>query len=157
MLLNIFLIMELGLLIGSFLSRFRNRFVPYFTMILAAYLVSPYSEELAGQISQSTDGKSPVYRFVELFNIMPLVYTKFAPNYSFGESLLPYRVALILFWCAAVLTGIFLSVPRIRKWGKLSVQMKKKDARHIVLLVSVKDTGIGIKESVKEVLSLLFI
>ena len=55
MLLNIFLIMELGLLIGSFLSRFRNRFVPYFTMILAAYLVSPYSEELAGQISQSTD------------------------------------------------------------------------------------------------------
>lgn len=120
MLLNIFLIMELGLLIGSFLSRFRNRFVPYFTMILAAYLVSPYSEELAGQISQSTDGKSPVYRFVELFNIMPLVYTKFAPNYSFGESLLPYRVALILFWCAAVLTGIFLSVPRTRKWGKLS-------------------------------------
>lgn len=97
------------------MSRFRNRFVPYFTMILAAYLVSPYSEELAGQISQSTDGKSPVYRFVELFNIMPLVYTKFAPNYSFGESLLPYRMELSvgLRMTADVLMEVDESLPDI--------------------------------------------
>lgn len=116
MLLNIFLIMELGALIGSFLSGFQKRIVSYVCMIMVAYLVSPYPERLADQVSISTNGKAPVYYLVELFNIMPLVNTNYTPNYSFGESLLPYRIALIFFWCALVASCILFSVNRLRKW-----------------------------------------
>ncbi len=52
-----------------------------------------------------------------------------------------------------IITNILTNAVKYTEKGSvtLRVQMKKKDARHIVLLVSVKDTGIGIKES-KEVL-----
>lgn len=119
MLLNIFLIMELGNLTGAFLSGFRGRITAYLAMVLAAWLVSPCPEHMADQVCRSTNGKTPVYHLVELFNILPLVNTKFTPNFSFGESLLPYRVALILFWCAVMGTGILFSSSRTRKWSLL--------------------------------------
>lgn len=123
MLLNIFLIMELGGLIGLCLSHFQNRIIAYTTMIIVNYLVSLYPERLADQISVASEGKTPIYYFVEIFNIMPLVNTNYAPNYSFGESLLPYRIALILFWCAVLVTGMLFSVRSLRKWTILAVLM----------------------------------
>ena len=52
-----------------------------------------------------------------------------------------------------IITNILTNAVKYTEKGSvtLRVQMKKKDSRHIVLQVAVKDTGIGIKES-KEVL-----
>lgn len=105
-LVNISLILELGILIGIFLSKFKNRIATYTVMIVIAYMVSPYPERIADQISMSTQGKTPIYKIVEMFNIMPLVSTNYTPNYAFGESLLPYRIALIMFWIFLVGTLI---------------------------------------------------
>lgn len=52
-----------------------------------------------------------------------------------------------------IITNILTNAVKYTEKGSvtLRVKMKKKDSRHIVLLVAVQDTGIGIKES-KEVL-----
>jgi hypothetical protein len=121
MILNIFLIMELASLIGAFLSGGRSRIISYLVMIFAAYMVSPYPERIADSISRSTNGNATVYWFVEACNILPLVNTNFTPNLPFGESLLPYRIAIILFWCVVFLTGIIFSSRRTRKWGVIGL------------------------------------
>lgn len=108
-LVNISLILELGVMIGIFLSKFKNRIVTYTVMIVITYMVSPYPERIADQISIATQGKTAIYKIVEMFNIMPLVSTNYMPNYAFGESLLPYRIALIMFWMVFVITLILIT------------------------------------------------
>ena len=119
---NIFLIMELGMLIGSLLSGIRWRIIAYLLMIGVSYLVSPYPEQMADQICRSVKaGKTSIYAFVEACNIMPLVHTGFAPSFSFGESILPYRIALILFWIMIVVTLLIFSSRKTRKCTILGV------------------------------------
>lgn len=105
---NFFLILELASCIGLLLSGTRKRIMAYAVMLLIIYAVSPYPERIADAQCMAGNIKHSIYPIVELFNIMPLVNSGFSVNTAFGESVLFYRISLILFWTAVVILLLFL-------------------------------------------------
>lgn len=105
---NFFLILELASCIGLLLSGTRKRIMAYAVMLLIIYAVSPYPERIADAQCMAGNVKHSIYPIVELFNIMPLVNSGFSVNTAFGESVLFYRISLILFWTAVVILLLFL-------------------------------------------------
>ncbi|MDD3745229.1 MAG: hypothetical protein PHD70_01995 [Anaerostipes sp.] len=120
MLLEIFLIAELGIVIGFFCSKIKNRILVYGFMLLIVYMVSPYPEKIADIQSLSSNGKGTIYPLVEALNIMPLVQTNFMPNFSFGESVLFYQVSRILFWISLFFMGILITRKYHIRWVLLT-------------------------------------
>lgn len=121
MMVNIFLILELGSLIGLLLSKTRKRILSYAVILLVIYGVSPYVERIADAQAVSGNVTHSIYPLVELFNIMPLVNSGFPTMDPFGENILFYRVSLILFWIMAVLTFIFWTNQASKKKMAVSI------------------------------------
>lgn len=109
MLINIFLIMELGSLIGLMLTGIKRRILSYALILCIIYLVSPYPERIADAQCVAGNISHSIYPIVELFNIMPLVNSGFPPIAVFGESILFYRLSLILFWMMFAVTMMLLT------------------------------------------------
>ena len=114
---NVFLVMELGILAGLLFSKIRNRIPAYAGMMLIAYLVSPYPERIADAQCMAGNLEHNIFPLVELFGILPSVRTGFDANPAFGESLSPARISLIFFWSAAIL--FLLCLPVRQRAGRL--------------------------------------
>lgn len=108
MFVNIFMILELASCIGMLVSKFKNRITAYLLMLAITYCTSPYPEKIADAQCMAGNIKHSIYPIVEFFNIMPLVNDGFPTNYMFGQSILGYRIFLILFWIAVCIFAIFL-------------------------------------------------
>lgn len=115
MMVNVFLIMELGNLMGLFLSKIKKRIIAYAIMILVVYLVSPYPERIADAQCVAGNYTRSIYPIIECFNIMPLTNTGFDTIAGYGEPLEVPRISLILFWIACFCLLICLS-EKCKKW-----------------------------------------
>lgn len=112
--LNYYLIPFTAIMFGTYFALTSNRLNCYLLLVLSTLLGTEYFRSIQDMIYQTTN-----------FNIYPLfnafdIFTHdldWAPNYSFGESILPNRWCACLFWCI-LLSGLILyktSVPKNRK------------------------------------------
>lgn len=106
---NIFLILQLASCIGFCLSKTEKRIFSYLVFLIIVYCVSPYPEKIADAQCMAGNIKNSIYPIVEFLNIMPLVNSGFSTIYAFGQSILSYRIALILFWTSMVVFFILMS------------------------------------------------
>ena len=99
---EMFCIPILGILIGICAALVFKRLHAYLFMTFFALLTSPIFEGIAFTIFQTT-GKN-IYPIFEFFNFYS-PSLNWVDNYSFGFSLLPYRLELLFMWM-----GIFASI-----------------------------------------------
>ncbi len=89
-----------GSLMGIGLSFTFKRLPGYLIMVVFLLLSSPLSGMISHLVSSSTLSKVDIAPCFDIFNIYPL-NLDFASLYSFGISLLPYKLATIFFWLLA--------------------------------------------------------
>lgn len=103
MFLNIYLVMQLAIVIGGSLSTLENRIVIYSIMTMMTLLSSPFAESMAYSIDVSDLTNHGIagtmaFKFISYFYIIPRFHMKWITRPEFGEPVLLYRVFIILFW-----------------------------------------------------------
>lgn len=103
MFLNIYLVMQLAIVIGGSLSTLENRIVIYSIMTMMTLLSSPFAESMAYSIDVSDLTNNGIagamaFKFISYFYIIPRFHMKWITRPEFGEPVLLYRVFIILFW-----------------------------------------------------------
>lgn len=101
--LNIYLVMQLAIMIGGSLAVLRNRIVIYSIMTMMTLLSSPFAESMAYSIDMSDltnhgSAGEMAFKFISYFYIIPRFHMKWITRPEFGEPVLLYRVFIILFW-----------------------------------------------------------
>lgn len=101
--LNCYLVMILAIVIGGSLAWIENRIVVYSIMTAFGILSSPFAEKMAytivlGETSGNGTFGRIIYKFISYFYIIPRFDMKWMPRAEFGESILPYRYFIIIFW-----------------------------------------------------------
>lgn len=103
MFLNIYLVMQLAIVIGGSLATLENRIVIYSIMTMMTLLSSPFAESMAYSIDVSDLTNHGIagtmaFKFISYFYIIPRFHMKWITRPEFGEPVLLYRVFIILFW-----------------------------------------------------------
>lgn len=113
-LLNVFLLGNVGIFMGLMLSANNTRLSAYIVMFLFALFTSPISENLIGTLTNYTGYNW--YKIGYLFFLVP-PSMGFVVDYSFISSLLPYRFLFALFW---ILFSLSMFLFRIRAKNRKS-------------------------------------
>ncbi|MBQ5560651.1 MAG: hypothetical protein IIT46_12905 [Lachnospiraceae bacterium] len=105
---NDFIIMEIGCVIGASLAVLRHRVGAYVVMTFLALVISPYMWSVANlfYISGGAQAGKKAYGVLYFFNLMPRLDLKWLPLEEFGEPLLPYRLFIMMFWIMGFITFI---------------------------------------------------
>ena len=116
---NCYLVMILAIIIGGALASIGNRIMVYSILTSFGILSSPFAEKMAytivlGELSGDGIVGRSVYKFISYFYIIPRFDMKLMPRSEFGESVLPYRYFILLFWIFFFLTVLFI----VRKKNK---------------------------------------
>lgn len=93
----LFMVPLAGALIGMSVSLLSKRLHSYLIMIAFALLSSPLGGLIAFTVVDAAGAKYDFAPVFDIFNMYP-VDLDFTPNYSFGMSLLPYKIEGIMFW-----------------------------------------------------------
>lgn len=91
----VFLISLLSINLGMLIHKIENRIVGIVLILLIVFISSPYIDRITNTLMDTMDIN--IFKVKNLFDIFP-INLSFIPNASFGFSVLPYKVALILFW-----------------------------------------------------------
>ena len=95
-LLNYFLIPVMGICFGVFFALFSKRLIAYLLLVLITLLSSPFMNDIALLIYESTEvNVFPAFKMLDFFT--PSL--NWTPVYAFGHTILPYRWATVGFWC----------------------------------------------------------
>lgn len=110
MLVNFFMTGLIAILFGMLLALVFKRLVAFFASAVVIFLASPIFESIAEKeiISQRLN----LFPIEGIFNIYtPSLF--WMPNFLFGYSILPYRIALLIFWIFALLAALLgLLIPK---------------------------------------------
>ena len=110
---NVFLIGLIGISAALAISRIQKRIAAY-AVIMAVIFASSYMvNEIATMVMIITDYAVNLFDLLDMFNIM-VPWLRHIPNCALGFSEMTYRVCLILFWSALLIT-IYLIAGSIRK------------------------------------------
>ena len=110
---NIFLIGLIGISAALVISKIQKRIAAY-AVIMAVIFASSYMvNEIATMVMIITDYAVNLFDLLDMFNIM-VPGLRHIPNCALGFSEMTYRVCLILFWSALLIT-IYLIAGSIRK------------------------------------------
>ena len=110
---NIFLIGLIGISAALAISKIQKRIAAY-AVIMAVIFASSYMiGEIANMIMIITDYAVNLFDLLDMFNIM-VPGLDFIPNFAIGFSEMTYRICLILFWSALLIT-IYLIAGSSRK------------------------------------------
>ena len=100
---NIFLIGLIGISAALAISKIQKRIAAY-AVIMAVIFASSYMiGEIANMIMIITDYAVNLFDLLDVFNIM-VPGLDFIPNFAIGFSEMTYRICLILFWSALLIT-----------------------------------------------------
>lgn len=100
-LVNFFMTGLMAILFGMLLALVFKRLVAFFIGAVFIFLTSPMFESIAER--EILSNRLNLYPIEEIFNIYtPSLF--WMPNFLFGYSILPYRIALLVFWIFAMLT-----------------------------------------------------
>ena len=100
---NIFLIGLIGISAALAISKIQKRIAAY-AVIMAVIFASSYMiGEIANMIMIITDYAVNLFDLLDMFNIM-VPGLDFIPNFAIGFSEMTYRICLILFWSALLIT-----------------------------------------------------
>ena len=112
----IFLNGILAICFGVLFHRIGNRIVGYGLILAVIFISSPYVEKLTNTLMDTMNIN--LFAFKNCFDIFP-INLRFAINYEFGFSVLPYKIAVIVFWIAFAAAGVVfvLRLPRRRLWA----------------------------------------
>ncbi len=93
--LNVFLILLIGILLGAAVSFVKQRIAAYVVMLIAVFLSTPMFTAITDAIYEGTGKNIALLRGI--FDIFP-PSLGYSPIYSFGYSILPYRLDISFFW-----------------------------------------------------------
>lgn len=117
--LHIFMVMELAITIGLTMAAFRRRILSYVIMSVLILATCPFASTIARMISETSMGSLQPGRIafgvISPFYIVPKLNLSFATSAAFGESLLPDRIFIILFWLCLCATIICITRKK-KKW-----------------------------------------
>lgn len=99
----IFLNGILAVCFGCLFHRIGNRIAGYGLILLVIFISSPYMEKITNTLMDTMNIN--LFAFKNCFDIFP-INLRFAINYEFGFSVLPYKIAVIVFWIAFVTAGL---------------------------------------------------
>ncbi len=111
---NIYLVMQLAVIIGASLACILNRVAVYSVMTAMILLSSPFAENLANSIDMSSGSDYSLsgriaFKIISYFYILPRFNLKTMPRAEFGEPVLLYRIFIIFFWSLFFITvGLIL-------------------------------------------------
>lgn len=129
-LVNFFMTGLLAILFGMLLALVFKRLVAFLISAIVIFLASPMFESIAEREILSSGGLN-LYPVEEIFNIYtPSLF--WMPNFLFGYSILPYRIALLIFWIFAALAALF----------GLLIQKNRIRFCSIIVCVAVSVSGI---------------
>ncbi len=106
-----FLVPLTGALLGMAAALSLKPLFAYSIMVLFALFSSPLGGMLAFLVSEATREAVDIFFLFDFFNIFPLDLD-WTPLYAFGISLLPYKIAVILFWMLVSLAVVVLKVTK---------------------------------------------
>lgn len=114
MLVNFFMTGLVAILLGMLLALVFKRVVAFLVGAIVIFLGSPMFESIAE--AEILSSRLNLYPVEEIFNIYtPSLF--WMPNFMIGYSLLPYRIALLIFWVFALLAallGLLIQKNKIR-------------------------------------------
>lgn len=110
--LNYFLVMELGIIVGDALSNLKYKAFSYVVMTFFSIMVSAFPQQIAYMIltSQGENAGAIAYEITSFFNVIPKLDLYYLTLAEFGENILPYRFFLIGFW--GLLFGIVITIKK---------------------------------------------
>ena len=115
--LHIFMVMELGIVIGTSLAVFRKRIVPYVVMTMFILLSCPFATSMASTVMLSSmkswNPGRVAFKIISNFYIVPRFDMNYIADDCFGESLLADRIFIILFWI--VFFAVIVCITRKKK------------------------------------------
>ncbi len=122
--LDFFLIGILATLAGAYIAAMKKKVTQYIALLAVIFLTSPIFTSMFPTALLMTDIAN-IYPFTNLFDIFP-PNQRYSVFFSYGNSVLPYRFEVVLFWC--LLTVFLMS---------LSAKGTMKNRRNIALSVAV--------------------
>ena len=117
--LNIFFVSLIGILFGGIMSMLKSRITAYLIMVVLFFLASPAFDLISITLFEGTGVN--IFWISDFFNIFPPLL-QWDTVSSFGYSLLPYRVELLLFYlflCSSILIFMLFKNKRIFKFTSL--------------------------------------
>lgn len=116
-LLNYFVIPFSGVCFGLFFALFSNRLIAYLALVLLTLLSSTIMYDIGITVYEMTE--ISIFPFVKLFDFFTHD-RHWVANYIFGNSILPYRWFIPLFWCCLLLSLSYIKVTVPRNLKNLS-------------------------------------
>lgn len=108
----IFLVSLLSINLGALLHKVGNRIVGYGLIVFAVFISGPYMERITNTLMDTVN--LDMFKAKNFFDIFP-INLSYIPNSSFGFSVLPYKIALILFWITFLAAILVLVIKLQRK------------------------------------------
>ena len=108
---NIFLIGLIGISAALVISKIQKRIAAYAVIMAVIFASSYMMSEIANMVMIITDYAVNLFDILDMFNIM-VPGLKFTSNFALGFPEMTYRICLILFWSALLITVYLISGSR---------------------------------------------
>ena len=108
---NIFLIGLIGISAALVISRIQKRIAAYAVIMAVIFASSYMMSEIANMVMIITDYAVNLFDLLDMFNIM-VPGLKFTSNYAIGFPEMTYRICLLLFWSALLITVYLIAGSR---------------------------------------------
>ena len=108
---NIFLIGLIGISAALVISKIQKRIAAYAVIMAVIFASSYMMSEIATMVMIITDYAVNLFDILDMFNVM-VPGLRFIPNYAIGFPEMTYRICLILFWSALLITVYLIAGSR---------------------------------------------